>query len=121
MNLMTMMSEFNRSRWRNIVLAFTAVLATAGPALPQSSSSGNVAKPISDEGEYSTWDIGGFFGTQWFQLYQETQNQNHLLEPKLIFGFRATEDFGRYFGIEEVFGVGFNRLAMLPFGGSGYA
>src|SRR5579863_6105910 len=75
-NFMTMMSEFNRSRWRNLLLVLTAVVATAGPALPQST---NVAKPNSDEGEYSTWDIGVFFGTQWFQMYQETTNQLHLL------------------------------------------
>jgi len=115
---MTMMSEISRSRWRNVLLAVTAALATAGTALPQSS---NAAKPISDEGEYSTWDVGGFFGTQWFQLYQETTAQNHLLLPKIIVGARAGEDFGRYFGLEGVFGVGFNRLALLPYGGSGYA
>jgi hypothetical protein len=112
---MTMMSEFNRSRWRNILLALTAVVVTAGPALPQSSS-GN-----SDEGEYSTWDFGVFFGTQWFQLYQETNSQNHLLEPSIIFGDRATFDVGRYFGIEGAYSTAFNRLYLLPYGGSGYA
>ncbi len=115
---MTMMSEISRSRWRNVLLAVTAAVATASTALPQSS---NAAKPISDEGEYSTWDVGGFFGTQWFQLYQETTAQNHLLLPKIIVGARAGEDFGRYFGLEGVFGVGFNRLALLPYGGSAYA
>jgi outer membrane protein OmpA-like peptidoglycan-associated protein len=115
---MTTMSEFNRSRWSTILLAVTAVLVTAGPALPQST---NAAKPFSDEGEYSTWEIGAFFGTQWFQMYQETTAQNHLLLPKPIIGLRATQDLGRYFGIEETFGTGFNRLDLLPYGGSGYA
>src|SRR5580658_2956814 len=113
--LMTMMSDFNRSRWRNILLAFTAVVVAAGPALPQST------KPTSEDGEYSTWDIGDFFGTQWFQMYQGTNNQNHLLLTRPIFGVRATEDFADYFGIEEIFGTGFNRLAMLPYGSAGYA
>jgi hypothetical protein len=116
---MTMMSEFNRSRWRNILLALTAVVATAGPALPQ--SSGNAAKPSSSDGEYSTWDIGDFFGAQWFQAYQGTKGQNHLLEPKDIFGVRATEDLGNYWGIEENYGTAFNRLYLLPYGGTGYA
>jgi hypothetical protein len=120
---MTMMSEFNRSRWRKILLALTAVVATAGPALPQStsSSSGNAAKPFSDEGEYSTWDIGPFLGTQWFQLYEETKNQNHLFKPKTVIGGRVTFDLGRYWGIEGAFTTGFNRLYLLPYGGSGYA
>jgi outer membrane protein OmpA-like peptidoglycan-associated protein len=118
---MTTMSEINRSRWRSILLAVTAVLATASPALPQSSSSGNSAKPFSDEGEYSTWEIGGFFGTQWFQRYQGSTAQRYLLLTKPIIGVRVTEDLGRYYGVEETFGVGFNRLAMLPYGGSGYA
>jgi outer membrane protein OmpA-like peptidoglycan-associated protein len=112
-----MMSEFNRARWRNILLALTVVVATAGPALPQST---NVAKPI-DEGEYATWDIGGFFGTQWFQMYQETTDQLHLLLTRPIIGVRVGEDMWRYVGIEESVSVGFNRLAMLPYGGSGYA
>jgi len=116
---MTMMSEFNRSRLLNILFALTVVVATAGPALPQ--SSGNAAKPSSDEGEYSTFDIGDFFGAQWFQLWQGTINQNHLLEPKVIFGVRATEDLGKYWGIEENYGTAFNRLYMLPYGGTGYA
>lgn len=110
-----MMSEFNRSRWRNILLALTAVVVAAGPALPQST------KPTNEDGEYSTWNIGDFFGTQWFQLYQGTANQNHLLLTRPIFGVRATEDLGNYWGIEESFGTGFNRLALLPYGGSGYA
>ena len=118
---MTMMSEISWSRWRNILLALTVVLATAGTALAQSASSGNAAKPISDEGEYSTWDIGAFFGWQWFQMYQGTANQNHLLQPKDIIGARLTNDFANYFGIEGYFGTGFNRLALLPYGGTGYA
>ncbi len=113
---MTMMSEFNRSRWRNILLALTALVVAAGPALPQST---NVAKPASDEGEYPTWDIGAFFGTQWFQMYQETQNQLHLLLTRPIIGLRVDEDPWRYVGFEESFSVGFNRLALLPYGGSG--
>ena len=108
-NLMTMMSDFNRSRWRNILLALTVVAATAGPALPQRAAT-NAAKPIA-EGEYSTWDIGGFFGTQWFQMYQGTLLEDHMLSPKPIIGVRATQDFGRYFGVEEAFGVGIQ-----PFG-----
>ncbi len=116
---MKMMSEFNRSRLRNILCVLTVVVATAGPALSQ--SSGNAAKPSSDDGEYSTWDIGDFFGTQWFQLWQGTQNQNHLLEPKVIFGVRATFDPGKYWGIEANYGTAFNRLYLLPYGGTGYA
>jgi outer membrane protein OmpA-like peptidoglycan-associated protein len=113
--LKMMMSEFNRSRWRNILLALLAVVVAAGPALPQSK------KTVSEDGVYSTWDIGDFFGTQWFQMYQGTAGQNHLLLTRPIFGVRATQDFANYFGIEESFGTGFNRLAMLPYGGAGYA
>ena len=114
---MTMMSDFNRSRWCNILLAVTAVLATASPALPQST---NVAKPI-DEGEYATWDVGGFFGTQWFQRYQGHVDQPYELLTRPIFGYFVDFNIGRYFGVEEQFGVGFNRLALLPNGGTGYA
>src|ERR1035438_8178105 len=114
-NLMTMMSEFNRSRWRNVLLALTAVVATAGPALPQSTS-GNAAKAYSDEGEYNTWDIGGFFGAQWFQAYQGSKGESHTLGAKTVIGERGTFDIGRYFGIEGAFTVGFNRLFLLPYG-----
>src|SRR5579863_10278482 len=114
---MTMMSDFNRSRWRNILLAVTAMFATAGAALPQST---NVAKPFSDEGEYSTWDMSVFFGTQWFQMYQGHVNQVYQLTTKPIFGIRSSQDFGRYFGIEEGVGFGFNQLALLPYRGNAY-
>jgi outer membrane protein OmpA-like peptidoglycan-associated protein len=107
---MTMMSEFNRSRWRNILLAFTAVVVAAGPALPQST---NVA-----EGGYSTWDIGDFFGTQW--LFQGPANGHQFL-TRPVFGIRFDQNLGRYLGFEESFGTGFNRLALMPVGGAGYA
>lgn len=112
----TITSEFNPWRWRKILLALTVAAVTTVPALAQT----NVAKGV-DEGEYSTWDIGGFFGTQWFQMYQERNDQNHLLLTRPIVGVRFGQDPGRYVGIEESFSVGFNRLAMLPYGGSGYA
>lgn len=112
----TITSQFNPARWRKILLALAVAVVTAVPALPQT----NVAK-TADEGEYATWDLGVFFGTQWFQMYQEKNNQNHLLLTRPITGVRFGQDFARYFGIEEAFSVGFNRLAMLPYGGSGYA
>ncbi len=55
------MSEFNRARWRKTLLALTAAIGTAGAAFAQST---NVAQTNQDEGEYSTWDIGVFFGSQ---------------------------------------------------------
>jgi len=113
---MTMMSEFNRSLWRNALLALTALVATAGTALPQSNS----ARPI-DEGEYSTWDVGVFFGTQWFNEWEGTQRQSHLLQPSFTFGDRATFDLGKYWGIEGSYGTAFNRLYLLPYGGTAYA
>jgi hypothetical protein len=47
---MTMMSDFKRWRMRNLLLAVTAVVATAAPALSQSATD-NAAKPYSPEGE----------------------------------------------------------------------
>ncbi|MDP9054630.1 MAG: outer membrane beta-barrel protein [Acidobacteriota bacterium] len=110
-----MMSNFKKRRWRNMLLAATAAVATAAPAYSQSASK-NAAKPYSTEGEYSTWDIGGFFGTQWFQMFQSNFNRSHELLARPVVGIRVTQDVGRYFGIEESLGVAFNRLALLPTG-----
>src|SRR5437870_258433 len=120
---MMMMSDFNRSRSRSILLAFALVLATSSSALPQntSSSGGNATKPAATEGEYSTWDIGGFAGAQWFQMYEGKGIKPFQLRTRPIIGIRSTQDFGNYFGIEEAFGIGFNRLFFRPFGGSGDA
>ena len=115
---MTMRSDFKRWRLRNLLLAVTAVVATAGPALSQSASD-NVAKPY--EGEYASWDIGGDFGTQWFQVFQGKVARSHELLARPVVGIRSTQNIGRYFGVEEGFGVAFNRLALLPAGGSVYA
>jgi opacity protein-like surface antigen/outer membrane protein OmpA-like peptidoglycan-associated protein len=115
---MTMMSSTKPLRWRRKLLALAAVLASVTPALPQSAST-NAAKP-DIEGEYASWDLGGFFGTQWYQMFQGSTNKSHELLARPVVGVRASQNIGRYFGVEEIFGVAFNRLALLPSNGNAY-
>src|SRR5215813_10810811 len=108
---MKMRSDFNPSRWRTL-LAVTALFVTAGIA---------PAQVRNEEGVYNTWDLGEFFGTQWFQQFQGKTARTYELLPRIIFGVRSTQNIGRYGGLEESYGVGFNRLALLPTGNSTYA
>jgi hypothetical protein len=50
------------------MLGVLALLAAAGPALPQTPASANAVK--NPEGGYSLVDLSGFFGEQWYQIYQ---------------------------------------------------
>ena len=117
-------SKSSQFQSRIILLTALAALVTAGPALPQSTASNSSsANAVKDpEGGYSLVDLDVFFGTQWYQIYQGSGgagNQFFLTRP--ITGARVEENFSRYVSLEEAYSVGFNRLAILPSGGSSYA
>jgi hypothetical protein len=119
---MTMKSSSKPSQWRSKLLALTAVLAMAAPALPQAASAGANAAHPNIEGAYSSWDIGGFFGTQWYQMWEGNsipRPSKLLIRP--VVGVRAGQLIGNHFGIDEIFDVAFNKLALLPTGGTAYA
>lgn len=103
---------------RTILLTAFAALVTAVPAFPQGASNAAVAQ----EGGYSLIDITAFFGTQWFQLYHDGNGSPniHSFQTRPIVGERITENITKYFSLEEGFGLGFNRLNLLPFGGNLY-
>ncbi len=102
---MTTRSKSNQFTSRTILLTVFAALVTAGPALPQSdSSSGNAVK---DPGGYSKVDLTGFFGTQWFQLYQGPQTgDQHFLSTKPVVGERVRQGRGGGTGATVSAGVG---------------
>lgn len=102
------MSHTTRWPGRSALLAIAAAAVMAVPAFPQNSS-GNAV------GGYSTWDVSPFIGGQWFQIYANNATRVHTFDPGIIFGVRVTEDFSRYFSLEEGIGTGFNRLRLAPF------
>ncbi len=118
---MTTSSKSKQFQSSTILLGVLAALAAAGPALPQTPASANAVK--NPEGGYSLVDLSGFFGDQWYQIYQGSGgngNQQYFL-AKPVFGERLTENFSRYISLEEGYTVGFNTFAIRPAGGGGYA
>ena len=110
---MTQRSLFARHS-RKLLLCATAALAFTGSALAQSASAGAKPAPAPDPGGYSTWDVSPFIGWQWFQQFQGTNTRSHTYDSGWIWGERVTEDFSRYFALEEAIGLGHNTLNMKP-------
>jgi len=117
---MTTSSKSKQFQSSTIMLGVLAVLAAAGPARPQTPASANAVK--NPEGGYSLVDLSGFFGDQWYQIYQGSGgngNQQYFL-ARPVFGTRLTENFSRYVSLEEGYTVGFNKYAIRPAGSGGY-
>jgi len=120
---MTKRSKSNQFQSRIMLLTVLGTLVAAGPALSQNTTSnaasGNAAARVS-EGGYSLVDVSAYFGTQWFQIYQGSTGGNHFFEARPIFGESVTFNFSKYVGIEERFGLAYNRLGLTPAGFNNY-
>src|SRR5882724_1053846 len=86
---------------RTALLAVAGALTVAGPAFAQ-----NAAQP---ENGYPTLILTGFFGAQWYQLYQGDSARTHKFDKGIVWGERFTEDVSKYFGLEESLVIGYNR------------
>jgi outer membrane protein W len=101
--------------WR-IPLALAALLAVAAPAQPQTVK----AKTGGSGASYSTIEVSPFAGYQWFQIYANERTRYSKFDGAPVFGFRVTEDFSKYIGLEESFTVGFNNFRLRPWGASDF-
>jgi outer membrane protein OmpA-like peptidoglycan-associated protein/opacity protein-like surface antigen len=109
-------SDLRTHRWRTAVLAITAALALTGAASAQvKKADTNVATG------YSTVDLSVFAGWQWFQFGQGTHGAIHQFAPAGSWGERLTEDVHKYIGLEEGIQIGYNRIKLLPVGGSSFS
>ena len=70
---------------------------------------------------YSTLDLSIFAGWQWFQFGQGHNAAVHQFGPAGSWGERLTEDVHRYVGIEEGIQLGYNRIKLLPVGGTSFS
>ena len=101
-------------RWLGAVLVLAAALAAAVPACAQSTPP---ATSASLPGEYWIYEVNPFVGYQWFQIYAKDKSSRiSELDPGLVVGFRVSEDFWKYIGLEQSFTAGFNDLRLRPFG-----
>src|SRR6266702_2090931 len=112
---MTSRSDLRTHTWRTAVLAITAALALTGVASAQDKKSDtNVAQG------YSTIDMSIFAGWQWFQFGQGKNAAVHQFGPAGTWGERLTEDVHSYFALEEGLQIGYNRIRLLPVGGTSF-
>ena len=96
------MSQIRPLLKRGMLLFTAGTLALAGSAFGQ-----NAAQP---ENSYPTLFITGFFGAQWYQLYQGVNARSHSFNRGVTWGERWTEDVSRYWGLEQSLTLGYNRL-----------
>src|SRR5436305_8752719 len=109
-------SDLRTQRWRTAVLAITASLVLTGAAAAQDKKADtNVAAG------YSTLDLSIFAGWQWFQFGQGHNAAIHQFGPAASWGERLTEDVHKYISLEEGVQIGYNRLRLLPVGGTGFS
>src|SRR4051794_20679072 len=110
-------SDLCTHTWRTAALAITAALALAGTASAQQDK-----KPDTNVAEgYSTVDLSVFAGWQWFQFGQGTHGAVHQFAPAGSWGERLTEDVHKYFALEEGVQLGYNRVKLVPVGGSTFS
>ena len=107
---MKQLSQIKPLLKRGLLLIAASTLAVTGSAFAQ-----NAAQP---ENGYPTLFITGFFGAQWYQLYQGVNARSHSFNSGIVWGERFTEDFAKYWGLEESLVVGYNRLK-IPVQGRG--
>ena len=101
------MPKFSHSRsdrWRPVA-ALGILLSTAAPALAQKSSD-----------EYPIYSLDLFAGYQHFLVDNRDSNRPFRIDAGPVLGFRVTEDWWRYVGIEESLTVGWNHLIFYPSG-----
>lgn len=117
---MTKRSQFVRPG-RQLLLWATVALAITGSAMAQTAKTDKPAAGP-DEGGYSTWDVTPFFGWQWFQAFQGTNDRNYTnkFQSGWLFGERFNADFTPKVSVEGSLTLGSNRLELRPFGQAGF-
>ena len=111
-------SDLKAHRWQAAVLAFGAALAMAGPVSAQDAGAKS-ATNVAEKG-YATIYFDVFAGWQWFQFAQGTTNSVKQFGPAGVWGERITEDFSKYFALEENIQSGYNGLKLRPVGSPSY-
>jgi opacity protein-like surface antigen len=102
------------SAQRRLIPAIALVLAASVPVLAQ-----NPPPPrTSTADDYSTVDVNLFAGYQHFLVDNRDAARVNSFSGGAIGGFRLTEDFSKYVGLEESFSFAGNNLAVIPFGGT---
>jgi outer membrane protein OmpA-like peptidoglycan-associated protein/opacity protein-like surface antigen len=99
-------------RKRNAVAIAALALATAIPTLAQSPPKSS--QDSSDQ--YSIYEVNIFGGYQHFLVDQRDAARVSQINAGGTVGFRLTEDWWKYFGVEESLSVGFNSLSATPLG-----
>ncbi len=87
------------------------VLAAATPAAAQDKST----SPSSPD-DYAIYEVGLFGGYQHFLIPNRDSGRVSWFDGGAALGFRITQDWWKYVGIEESLTVGFNNLTGYPFG-----
>ncbi|MDE3194696.1 MAG: hypothetical protein KGN84_00005 [Acidobacteriota bacterium] len=100
--------EFLRRRWQSAAVVGMAALALSGTAFAQS-----------DRG-YSTLDEEIFVGYKWFQIGQGSNAAVHRFNSNIAWGERLSEELTDYLAVEEGIELGYNRLGLVPFGGTSF-
>ncbi len=112
---MTTRSCLDKLHKRGALLTMAAALLISSAAVTPVSAQTNVVT-TSPEGRYSLWDVSGFVGTQWFQLYQGENARPLNHHAGIMFGGRITENISRYISLEETENYAFNQAQFLPVG-----
>ena len=99
------------SHGKRLAVAVTLLLATATSALAQ--------KTGYTPDEYPIYSVDLFAGWQHFLVDNRDSARTFRIDSGFAFGFRVTEDFWRYVGIEESFMPAFNNLIFYPVGLTG--
>jgi outer membrane protein OmpA-like peptidoglycan-associated protein/opacity protein-like surface antigen len=88
------------------------VLGAAIPTLAQTTAPAQAPSP---EG-YSIYEINPFAGYQWFMIPNRDSARAEKYNTGAAAGFRVTEDWWKYVGLEESLTIGFNKLEVYPTG-----
>ncbi|HTX39942.1 MAG TPA: outer membrane beta-barrel protein [Bryobacteraceae bacterium] len=96
----------------SLIALVALALAAAAPAAAQTKPS----SPPSTPDDYSIYEVGLFGGYQHFLIDNRDSGRVNQLDGGGVTGFRITEDWWNYIGIEESLTVGFNNLSVYPFG-----
>src|SRR5580700_1294826 len=97
------------TRKRGVIPAIALVLATTVPAFAQNAPA--PAGPLPDS--YSPYELNLFMGYQHFFLDNRDAARDQSFNGGITGGFRITEDFWKYAGIEESLSIAGNNLAVI--------
>ena len=114
-------SDSSTHPWRTAVLAITASLLMTGVAAAQDTKADTKKADSNVAAGYSTLDMSIFAGWQWFQFGQGHNAAIHQFGPAGTWGERLTEDVHKYISLEEGIQLGYNRLRLLPVGGTSFS